>query len=111
VAYLTRLMPMCVIWDRDDDVIPVSHAYSAQAYAPGVEVHVVARAGHFPHKERPAQVAQILTDFVDSTPSATYHRRRWRRLMQRGDVAELAADPDRPVVEPARHGRGRSLRG
>jgi pimeloyl-ACP methyl ester carboxylesterase len=105
-AYLTRLMPMCVIWGQDDDVIPVTHAYSAQAYAPGVEVHVVARAGHFPHKEQPERVAQLLTAFVDSTAGATYHRGRWRRLMQRGDLAELAAIPDRPAVEAAPGRRG-----
>ena len=37
-AYLTEAMPMCVVWGRDDQVIPVRHAEQrrrARARAPG----------------------------------------------------------------------------
>ena len=33
-AYLTEAMPMCVVWGRDDQVIPVRHASNAAALAP-----------------------------------------------------------------------------
>ncbi len=112
-AYLTRLMPMCVVWGQADAVIPVSHAYSAQAYAPGAEVHVVPRAGHFPHKEQPEQVARILIDFVDGHAAATYHRGRWRRLMQGGDPADPKDVPSdsRDRTGPGRRGTRSSVAG
>ena len=53
-AYLTRLMPMCVIWGGDDDVIPVRHARRRGRSAPGREVEVIPDAGHFPHKDHPS---------------------------------------------------------
>ena len=83
-AYLTRLMPMCVVWGQDDDVIPVDHAANAEAYAPGAEVHVLPDAAHFPHRDHPDRFAQILTDFVASTRPATHQRERWRQLMDEG---------------------------
>ncbi len=90
-AYLTRLMPMCVLWGEEDDVIPVAHAANAEAYAPGAEVHVLPGTAHFPQRDQPDRVAQILTDFVDSTRPATYRRDRWRTLMNRGSVVDLSA--------------------
>ena len=33
-AYLTEAMPMCVVWGRNDQVIPVRHAGNAAALAP-----------------------------------------------------------------------------
>ena len=89
-AYLTRLMPMCVVWGQDDDVIPVDHAANAEAYAPGAEVHVLPDAAHFPHRDHPDRFAQILSDFVASTRPATHQRERWRQLMDEG-LADLSA--------------------
>ena len=100
-AYLTRLMPMCVVWGADDDVIPADHAASAEASAPGVEVHVLPDASHFPHRDHPDRVAKILSDFVAATRPASYRRDRFRALMTRGDLAELA-----PVVGEAGTAKG-----
>lgn len=88
-AYLTRLMPMCVLWGDRDRVIPSGHARTVQAYAPGAEIHVIERSGHFPHKDHPARFVRILLDFVASTAPASYHRGRWRGLMRRGDTSAL----------------------
>src|SRR3954465_4695994 len=52
-AYLTEAMPVCVIWGRDDRVIPVQHAATAARLAPGAQVEVIPDAGHFPHKDDP----------------------------------------------------------
>ncbi len=90
-AYLTRLMPMCVVWGSHDQVIPVDHAGTVEAYAPGAEVHVMDGCAHFPHKERPDEFAAILTDFVRHTKPAAYRRDRFRTLMRRGDLADLSA--------------------
>ena len=89
-AYLTRFMPLCVIWGELDAVIPVSHIAMAESHAPGAQVHVLPRAGHFPHKQHPDQFADVVDGFVRSTEPASYHRGRWRALMRRGDLEPTA---------------------
>lgn len=88
-AYLTQAMPMCVVWGRDDRVIPVSHAANAAALAPQARVEVIPNSGHFPHKDHPQRFTKIVTDFVRSTQPATYSRARWRRLLRDGHVAPV----------------------
>jgi len=81
-AYLTDAMPMCVIWGRDDKVIPVSHANNAAQLAPKARVEVIPNAGHFPHKDHPQRFAKILHEFIRSTQPAQYSRARWRGLLK-----------------------------
>ena len=88
-AYLTQAMPMCVVWGREDRVIPVSHAANAAALAPDARVEIIPNSGHFPHKDHPQRFAKIVTDFVRSTQPATYSRARWRRLLRDGHVAPV----------------------
>jgi pimeloyl-ACP methyl ester carboxylesterase len=83
-AYLTALLPVCIVWGRNDDVIPVSHAAVAEATAPGAEVHVFDDCGHFPHRDQPERFVEVLQGFIESRPAASYHRGRWRALMRRG---------------------------
>jgi len=94
-AYLTELMPLCVVWGEDDRVLPASHAQTARDFAPNARVTVMPDAGHFPHKDHPDEFADLLIDFVDSTVPATYSRARWRRLLKDGGSGGLAS------VEPA----------
>ncbi|QGG40970.1 alpha/beta fold hydrolase [Aeromicrobium yanjiei] len=86
-SYLARLMPVLVIWGRDDVVIPASHADLAPTQVS--DVHVLEDSGHFPHKDHPEKVARLVTEFVDSTEPAHYHRGRWRALLRRGGEYEL----------------------
>ncbi|MDT9595046.1 alpha/beta fold hydrolase [Nocardioides zeae] len=100
-AYLTAAMPMCVVWGRDDRVIPVRHAENAARLAPAARVEVLDDAGHFPHKDHPERFAEILTDFVASTRPATYSRARWRRYLVDGPVAPpVQAEAGRAPVQP-----------
>jgi len=69
-AYLTRLMPTCVVWGARDRVIP---------------------SGHFPHKDHPERFVRTVLDFIASTAPASHHRGRWRGLMRRGDTATLVS--------------------
>lgn len=98
-AYLSDAMPMAVVWGREDQVIPVRHASNAAALAPEVRVEVLEDAGHFPHKNHPAEFARILDDFVSTTEPATYNRARFRRMLASG--ATTPAAPLAPVVAPA----------
>ena len=81
-AYLTEAMPMCVVWGRDDMVIPVRHASNAARLAPNARVEVIPNAGHFPHKDHPHRFAKIVHEFIRSTQPATYSRARWRNLLK-----------------------------
>jgi pimeloyl-ACP methyl ester carboxylesterase len=81
-AYLTEAMPMCVVWGRDDMVIPVRHASNAARLAPNARVEVIPNAGHFPHKDHPHRFAKIVHEFIRSTQPASYSRARWRNLLK-----------------------------
>jgi pimeloyl-ACP methyl ester carboxylesterase len=95
-AYLTALLPVCVVWGGDDDVVPVRHLAVVEEHAPRAQVHVFDGCGHFPHRERPERFVRTLNRFVDGTEPAAYHRGRWRALMRRG-----AAAPALTVVDGA----------
>ena len=95
-AYLTEAMPMCVVWGRDDQVIPVRHSDAVAALAPHARVEVIPDAGHFPHKDHPDRFCEVLEDFVGSTEPATYSRARMRALLRSG-----GADPSLHAVTDA----------
>ena len=60
---------MLAIWGELDTIIPVKHAYAAQAIRPDVRLEVLAGVGHFPHAERPDEVAGLIEDFIDAEAS------------------------------------------
>jgi pimeloyl-ACP methyl ester carboxylesterase len=88
-AYLTQAMPMLVVWGTEDKVIPVKHADTVAAIAPGAQVEVLGNSGHFPHKDHPDLFVKIVNDFVRSTQPASYHRGRWRQLLRNGPLAPV----------------------
>ncbi|MCD9153387.1 alpha/beta fold hydrolase [Aeromicrobium duanguangcaii] len=89
-AYLTRLMPLLVVWGRNDHVIPVAHAQRLPLME-NSHVHVFEDSGHFPHKDHPDEFAQLVVDFCRIQAPAQYHRGKWRALLRRGDQAGLAS--------------------
>lgn len=99
-AYLARLMPLMVVWGKQDAVIPVAHAKIAMDYATSAEVHVLDKAGHFPHKDHSEEFCRLLTNFIENNAPASHHRGTWRALMSRGDQAVLTAVAD-TLPEPA----------
>ncbi|MCW2838876.1 MAG: hypothetical protein JWR55_359 [Aeromicrobium sp.] len=96
-SYLARLMPVLVIWGRDDMVIPSSHADLAPTQVS--DVHVLEDSGHFPHKDHPEEFVRLVVAFIEANEPAHYHRGRWRALLRRGDQFEL--ESVEPVTEPA----------
>jgi len=96
-AYLTREMPMCVIWGSDDLVIPTKHADHVRRTAETAEVKIVADAGHFPHKDHPAEFVRHVERFIRTNEPAVYHRGRWRALLKNGAPAGQVI-PDSRVV-------------
>src|SRR3954452_17624665 len=104
-AYLTQAMPMLIIWGSEDRVIPVKHARTAAAVAPGAMVEVLGNSGHFPHKDHPERFVKILNDFVRSTQPASYHRGRWRQLLRNGPAVPLSERMELADVTPLRRKR------
>jgi pimeloyl-ACP methyl ester carboxylesterase len=90
-AYLTDAMPMCVVWGRDDQVIPARHADNAARLAPKARVEVIPNAGHFPHRDHPHRFAKIVHEFIRTTQPASYSRARWRNLLKAGRAAQSEA--------------------
>lgn len=99
-TYLARIVPVLVVWGDDDRVIPVTHADNARRQALS-DVHVLADAGHFPHRDRPEEFVELLLEFVSDNPAASYHRGRWRAMLRKGDVPQLPAGEDDPTVTVA----------
>ena len=90
-SYLARLMPVLVVWGREDMVIPSKHADFAPTQVS--DVHVLNDAGHFPHKDHPEEFCRLVTEFIESNAPAQYHRGRWRALLRRGDQYALESVP------------------
>jgi pimeloyl-ACP methyl ester carboxylesterase len=66
--HLTVGLPTLLIWGDRDRIIPISHAYAAHEALAGSRLEVLDGVGHFPHVEAPTAVADILEDFIASTP-------------------------------------------
>jgi pyruvate dehydrogenase E2 component (dihydrolipoamide acetyltransferase) len=54
-------IPVQIIWGREDQIIPVTHAEALQGRVP---VHILDNAGHLPHMERAAEVNRLIAAFV-----------------------------------------------
>lgn len=65
--HLTSQLPTMAIWGDKDQIIPLDHAYAAQAARPGSRLEVLAGVGHFPHVERPTDVVDLIDDFITTT--------------------------------------------
>jgi pimeloyl-ACP methyl ester carboxylesterase len=75
VSALSRLklqneLPVMAIWGEKDDIIPVAHAYAAQAAREGSRVEVLPGVGHFAQVEAPMQVVDLIEDFIATTATA-----------------------------------------
>jgi pimeloyl-ACP methyl ester carboxylesterase len=76
VSALNRLhvasdLPIMAIWGDQDRIIPVDHAYAAQAARPESRLEVLKGVGHFPHVERPSEVVDLIKDFINTTTQST----------------------------------------
>jgi pimeloyl-ACP methyl ester carboxylesterase len=77
-------LPTVLIWGDDDRIIPVAHAYAAHDALEGSRLEVLHGVGHFPHVEAPAAVADILEDFIASTPLQAHTGNAVQRLRSAG---------------------------
>lgn len=75
VSALNRLqlrseVPVMAIWGEKDNIIPVDHAYAAQAAREGSRLEVLSGVGHFAQVEAPTKVVDLIEDFIATTRTA-----------------------------------------
>jgi pimeloyl-ACP methyl ester carboxylesterase len=66
--YLASHLPTLIVWGDRDGIIPIDHAYAAHDAIPGSRLVLLEGVGHFPHVEAPERFAEVLVDFLASTP-------------------------------------------
>lgn len=100
-AYLTETMPLCVVWGRDDVVLPVRQSNTVAALAPHAAVEVFPNAGHFPHKDHPDRFVRVVHHFMRNTQPSVYDRDRIRALLEAGGRIEVrSAEAGQSPVTP-----------
>jgi len=65
--YLTRDLPVLIVWGDADNVIPVDHAIAAQKAIPHSRLHVIPGVGHFPHIEARREFLEVMAQFLSET--------------------------------------------
>ena len=83
-CYLTKSVPVQLIWGDRDSVIPVSHARMAHAAMPGSRLEIFDRSGHFPFHDDPDRFVEVVEQFIDSTEPAEYDQDMLRDLLRAG---------------------------
>jgi pimeloyl-ACP methyl ester carboxylesterase len=79
--YLAEDIPTLIVWGARDRIIPVEHAHATHAAVPGSTLAVFESSGHFPHADEPDRFTALVTDFLASTPAASYDKERIRQRM------------------------------
>jgi pimeloyl-ACP methyl ester carboxylesterase len=69
--HLTADLPTMVMWGDQDRIIPIEHGYALQEARPGCRLEVLEGVGHFPHVERPHEVAELIDDFIETTKQSS----------------------------------------
>lgn len=64
-ALLPQLpQPICLIWGKEDHILPVSQGLWLKDRLPRAELHVLPEVGHAPQEEAPALVNEIIIAFL-----------------------------------------------
>ena len=56
--------PVLVVWGRQDQIVPVTHAEVAAKSLPNVRMQIFDNCGHFPMLEHPLAFNELLLDFL-----------------------------------------------
>ena len=82
--YLTRHLPLLLIWGEHDSLIPASHGIATHAQLPDSRLELFSDSGHFPQLDEPERFLHVLQDFIDSTEPAIFGAEEWRELLKAG---------------------------
>lgn len=92
-CYLTKSVPVQLVWGKHDSVIPVSHASMAHAAMPGSRLEIFENSGHFPFHDEPDRFVEVVEHFIDSTEPAEYDQDRLRSLLRTGINEDTLSGP------------------
>jgi pimeloyl-ACP methyl ester carboxylesterase len=92
-CYLTKAIPVQIIWGTRDVVVPVSHAQMAHAAMPGSRLEIFEGSGHFPFHEDPARFIEVVERFIDDTEPSEYDQAALRGLLRTGGGEETVTGP------------------
>jgi pimeloyl-ACP methyl ester carboxylesterase len=79
--YLLGPVPTMIVWGERDHTIPLAHGRAAHEQIPNSRFETLARAAHFPHLEDPEGLAEVLTEFIETTEAYTLDERDWAELI------------------------------
>ena len=85
--YLLGDMPTLVVWGMRDRTIPLEHGVAAHGAIPGSRFVTIPGAAHFPHLERPHELAAALLDFIAATEPARFDEDAWQALLRGRSLA------------------------
>ncbi len=83
-CYLTQAVPVQIVWGTRDVVVPVRHAWMAQAAMPGSRLEIFEGAGHFPFRDDPSRFIEVVERFIDTTAPSEFDQATHRQLLRRG---------------------------
>lgn len=92
-CYLTKSIPVQLVWGSRDAVIPVAHAHLAHAAMPGSTLEIFDGSGHFPFHDDPDRFIEVVEQFIDTTAPSVYDRDVLRGLLTSGVVEEAITGP------------------
>ena len=79
--YLLESVPTLIVWGERDNTIPIEHGLAAHAAIPHSRFETLPKAAHFPHLEDPAGLADVLGDFLATTPAAHLDDAAWHEIV------------------------------
>ena len=85
--YLLRDLPTLIAWGERDRTIPLEHGVAAHGTIPGSRFVTIPGAAHFPHLERPHELAAALLDFIAATEPARFDEDAWQALLRGRSLA------------------------
>ncbi|MFC7659129.1 alpha/beta fold hydrolase [Pseudonocardia benzenivorans] len=81
-CYLTRGMPVLLVWGARDAIVPVEHGRRAHEAMPGSRLEIFETSGHFPFHTDPARFVALVDEFVAGTAPASWSPEQWRQLLR-----------------------------
>jgi pimeloyl-ACP methyl ester carboxylesterase len=98
-CYLAAGLPTLIVWGTEDAVIPVRHAQVAHEAMPGSRLELFEGSGHFPHRDNAAKFADVLDDFIVSSPPGYFDVAAWRGLVRSAGDADVGL-PQAQATDP-----------
>jgi pimeloyl-ACP methyl ester carboxylesterase len=81
--YLLESMPTLIVWGERDNTIPLAHGQAAHRAIPGSVFRTIPGVAHFPHLEDAAALAELMREFIATTPPAQLADADWGSVLAR----------------------------